>query len=707
MATLADLQAERERLRAEAARDAYQRELAETVETPDVQAAVRRARGILQTAIGSLAERLADAVEGETDEARVHYLLSDTGVDWLREISGALQAADPADPVVAGPLARGLRPRDLLTVSQWADRYRFLESGTNAPGQWRTDRTPYLREIMDSLSEHSPVRRVTFKKASGLGGTEVLYNWVGYIMHHLRNKDMLLVVPTLELRARSLNKRLNKMFRETPVLSELVSTGRRDASNREDLIEYGTHASIIKAGANSPDSMRSDHVPYVACDEINAFPWDVGGEGDPNTLLDNRQRTFSRAKSYKISTPTHEDESHISVEYDASDQRLYHIPCPHCGHLHPLEWKHFMYKLDPNAKPDDPNAKVVAAWMVCPANGCVIEEHQKPQFLAETAGARWVPGKPHVKDHRGYQMNCLYAPIGIGLRWIEVANQWVRAQGDTQKLKSFVNTSLGEDWTEEGEQVEDLPLLARREAYTREDVPIGLITAGVDVQGNRLEATIVGWGRGDEAWTLDHIIVAGDPLKNPEVWTDLEDELREAGVELACIDSGYHTSTVREFCRTRLWLIPTKGQDRGPIVNLDTKARNRMLRKRRSGGAFEMMVGTDEGKKEFYSRLQMERPGDRYIHFPQADAFDEEYFLQLTAEKEVIRRRRGRTFREWVRTRPRNETLDCWILAMVARLLDGRDPSQPPKPLQPEQARTTSQTRPPSPFAPIPFQPQG
>ena len=690
MATLVELQTERERLRAEAARAAYQVELAKTIDAAPVAAATRAARGLLAQALEDLPTRLAAAIAGETDEARVHYLLSDAAIDWLRELGLAIQEHPDCPAPVATPLARGLRPRALLTVSQWADRYRFIETGTNAPGQWRTDRTPYLREPMDALSEHSPVRYVTFKKASGLGGTEVLYNWVGYLMHHLRNKDLLLVVPTLELRNRSLNPRLRKTFRETPALAEMVSTGKRDRMNRDDVIEYGSGARIIKAGANSPDSMRMEHLPYVGCDEVSAYPWDVGGEGDPRTLLDNRQRTYSRAKTYLVSTPTIDGECHISSAYDESDQRQYHIPCPHCGHLHPLEWKHFQYRLAPGADKDDPNAEIAEAWMVCPECASVIQETDKPKFLAESSGARWIPRRPQIKHHRGYHANALYAPLGLGLRWIDVARKWLAAQGDTMKLKSFINTYLGEAWVEQGESLDDQPLLARREAYSPETVPIGLITAGVDVQANRLEATVVGFGADDEAWTLDHLIIAGDTLTT-EPWIELEEALKAAGVEIACVDSGFRTTVVRDFCRPRAWLHPTKGTDRGPIVNLDKKARARRLRLRRINGAFETQVGTHEAKRELMGRLKLEQPGPRYVHFPQTEAFDEEYFLQLTAEKEVLRKRRGRTFREWIQLRPRNEAVDCWILALVARLMSGRDPGEA---LQARQTATPQPTPP-------------
>ena len=150
-------------------------------------------------------------------------------------------------------------------------------------------------------------------------------------MRHLGNRDMMVVVPSLELRDRSFNPRLSKMITENAGLQEIVSRASRSSANRADILEYGANVRLIKAGANSADSLRSDHLPYVICDEVDAYKWDVGGEGDPMTLIENRQRTFSRAKTFLISTPTNEHESRIDQAYQRSDRRRYHVPCPHCG----------------------------------------------------------------------------------------------------------------------------------------------------------------------------------------------------------------------------------------------------------------------------------------------------------------------------------------------------------------------------------------
>ncbi|HNV92110.1 MAG TPA: phage terminase large subunit family protein, partial [Thauera aminoaromatica] len=270
MASLADLQAERERLRAAQAKADFEKLLADTCALDDVRADAVAARAVLLQTLDALVGRWLSAIDDEHDETRVHYLMSDVAHDVLRELGESVQAATTRLPMLGERIARGAKPRDLLTVSQHADRYRVIRTGTNAPGPWRTALTPYLRDIMDDLSEHSPVRKVVFIKSSGVGGTEAMYNWLGYVMHHLQNKDLLVVVPTLELRDRSFNPRLAKMIDESEALANLVTTASRNKANRGDLLEYGARARIIKAGANSPDSLRSDHVPYVICDEVDA-----------------------------------------------------------------------------------------------------------------------------------------------------------------------------------------------------------------------------------------------------------------------------------------------------------------------------------------------------------------------------------------------------------------------------------------------------
>jgi phage terminase large subunit GpA-like protein len=689
--TLSDLQAEREYLRASQAKGEFEAALAATCDKADLVRAATAVRAMLLRAIDSLPAMLADAIEKEHDETRAHYLMSDLIHTLLSGIGFEVEAAAAVLPEFGKAFKRGAKPRDLLTVSQWADRHRWLKSGTNAPGKWNTTLTPYLREIMDALSEHSPVRTVVFIKSSGVGGTEAMYNWLGYTMHHLQNKDMLCVLPTLELRDRSFNPRLSKMLDETDALSELVTTASRNRANRGDLLEYGARARVIKAGANSPDSLRSDHLPYVICDEVDAFPWDVGGEGDPMTLIENRQRTYSRAKTYLVSTPTTEHSSRIAQMYARSDRRRYHVPCPHCGEFQVLEWggRDTPYGIKWRIAPDsEDGTKVVSeAWYVCRHCAAIIEEGSKTDMLA---GGRWIAERPNIKLVRGYHINALYAPIGLGLGWKKVAQKWLDSQNDSSELKAFVNTYLGEVYREEGDSIENISLLSRLEEYAAP--AILFISAGVDVQKDRLEASIVGWGMGEEGWLLEHLIIPGDTAR-PEVWQELGDQLTDAGVEFASIDSGYNTSMVYAFVEKRRWCAAIKGVTGmgRPLIEDEKKRRQRLRVKRKKGIPVEPL-GVDQGKALIYSRLKLMEPGPGYVHFPRDAAFDDEYFSQLASEKLVTKIKGTRPIQEWVQTRPRNEALDCLVYALAALRLANFD-------MQARQASREEKTATPAPVA--------
>lgn len=693
MASIADLQLEREKLRAAQAREDHEKALADTVAHADLATASRAVRDTIARALDALATRLFDATARQSDETQIHYLLSDAIHEALTALGPAVETASAALPILGQRVRHGLKPRDLLTVSEWADRHRWLKSGTNAPGKWRTALTPYLREIQDALSEHSPVRTVVFIKSSGVGGSEAMYNWLGYVMHHLQNKDLLMVVPTLELRDRSVNPRIAKMLDETPVLAELVTTtATRNKANRADLIEYGARARIIKAGANSPDSLRSDHLPYVICDEVDAFPWDVGGEGDPMTLIDNRQRTYSRAKTYLVSTPTLENASRIDLMYRRSDMRRYHVPCPHCGEAQPLEFggkeipHGLKWRVDRSPEADASGIpQVLAAWYVCAHCGAEIDEGHKTEMLA---GGHWIPQRPHIQHTRGYHLNALYAPIGLGLGWKKIAQKWLDSQGDSAELKGFVNTYLGEVWKEQGDSLENISLISRAEPYTRADLPAGLtVTAGCDVQKDRIEASIAAWDDTEQGWLLDHIIIPGDTALQ-EPWDELHEHLAAAGIHYACIDSGYNTTMVYAFVERRRWTAAIKGvSGMGRPLIEDERRRAQRLRARKQKGVPVEPLGVDQGKATLYARLKFEQPGPGYIHFPRGSMFDDEYFAQLGAEKLVTRHKGLRQFQEWVQTRPRNEALDCLVYAFAALRLSGRRAAAPsPNPARVESA---------------------
>lgn len=562
--------------------------------------------------------------------------------------------------------AKAIRPKPVLTVSQWSDSNRILSSkGSSESGAWNTDRTPYLREIMDALSATSPVQRIAIQKSAQVGATEAALNWIGYVMDHAP-APMLVVTPTLEVRKRWVRQRLDPMLEETPVLAKIINArSKRDAGNSEDMKDF-PGGILVVGGANSPASLASMPIRYVLCDEVDRFPWEVGDEGDPLGLIDERTKTFPRRKVLLVSTPTVKGESRIEQEYESSDQREYWVTCPHCHTRQPLHPLSATGELNLVLMPGTGEA-----CYPCHECGTLIEEHHKPKMLAEGI---WIPKNPGVST-RGYYLNALYSPIALGFSWSEIRREWLIAKNDTSKLKRFVNTTLGLPFEQHSEHLDDLVLITRP-APVPEPLPAFIIVAGVDVQKDRIELTVVAFGQFENCWALDHIILPGDTA-DATVWDDLTETCHQMGVKLATIDSGYNTGMVYDYCSKNPWAIAIKGVTGNgrPLVEDDRKRAHR-LRQRRNRGITVEPIGVDQGKSLIYLRIR-EQEKHGAIHWADSPAFDEEYFAQIAAEKLETKIKGGRPTQIWVQKRPRNEALDCLIYALAACRLSKVDLTQP------------------------------
>jgi phage terminase large subunit GpA-like protein len=575
--------------------------------------------------------------------------------------AGAVFVARPYLDACLEWIWRAAAPRRSLTVSEWADQHREL-TGKQASerGRWRTSRTPFLREIMDCLSSSSRVSDIVIMKSSQVGATEAIVNALGYGMDHAPG-PMMLLVPTLEVRDAWKAQKLNPLLTETPVIRDLLGGLRsRDAANRQDMIDFPGGV-LFLAGGNSPNSYAQRSARLVVMDDLDRFPWEVEEEGDVVTLARGRTKAFPRAKRVFVSTPTVKGRSLIGREYEKSDQRQYHVPCPHCGHFQPLVWGG--PEADHGVKW---NATLTDAWYLCISCHAEIREHQKPGMLA---AGRWIAANP-TATIRGYHLTALLAPIGLGPTWLSLAQDWKEAVKSPGTLKTFVNTNLGEPWDEEGDQIEPVGLLARLEEYP-DNLQTYARTVGVDVQKDRLELEIEDFALGEETWTHDHVILPGDTAQK-QVWQDLGDLLKELKPDACAIDTGYNTTMVYEFVQTRAWCYAVKGMAGGsrPLVEPE-EARRRRLRQRRKKGVIVHVVGVDQAKALIYSRLKIREPGPGYMHFPQEPNFDDEYFAQLTAEKLITKMRGTRPIVEWVQVRPRNEVLDCKVYALAALRLAG------------------------------------
>lgn len=560
-------------------------------------------------------------------------------------------------------VAAGLRPTPPMTVSQWADAYRRLPTkGAAEPGRWRTDRVPFAREIMDALSPDHPAQRVVFMKSTQVAGTEIGNNWVGSVIHRHRI-PMLVVQPTIDLAERWSKQRLAAMIDDTPELRAIIAPARSRDSGNTTLLKEWAGGVLIISGANSGASLRSMPAKYLFADEVDAYPTDLDGEGDPLSLAEARTSTFQDRKIFLCSTPTIRSLSVIAREYDASDQRRYHVPCPHCGHTQPLEWEHLHW----------PEGRPTAAVYVCVECGAEIAEHHKPLLLAF---GRWVPTFPE-RPVVGFHINALYTPIGLGLSWGELAQKYEQIKGNPIALKTFTNTKLGICTEDPEEKIDWEEVQQRAEPYLLRRVPVGclVLTAGVDVQGDRWAVLVLGHGRDGEQWIIDYLEIPGDPTR-PDDWKLLDDYLSQPltnawGVSLrlisVCIDSGYLQDDVINYTRFRegRGIHAIKGaslRDRpviGKASQVDINWRGTTIK----AGARQWQVGEDTAKVRLWHLLKQDRsaaPSSRRLHF--SDQLDASFYTMLTAEVYDPNKRR------WVKIRPRNETLDCWCYALAASM---------------------------------------
>jgi phage terminase large subunit GpA-like protein len=510
---------------------------------------------------------------------------------------------------------------------------------------------------MNSLAPSCPIERVVFMKAAQIGGTEVLLNFCGYLMHHAP-APALLIQPSVEMAKRFSRQRLDSLIENAPVLRELVQDRRsRDSGNTILLKEYRGGV-LILTGANSAVGLRSLPAKYVLADELDGWPLDADGEGDPFSLAVKRAAAFGSRKILAVSTPTIEGFSRIETLYRESDQRRFFVPCPKCDHFQTLTWENV--KWEPG-KPE-------TARYECEDCGTLIENHEKTGMLAR---GEWRPTAAGDGRTRGYHLSALYAPVGWP-SWAHLARDFVAANRSRETLQTFVNTVLGETWRDEqAAPVEADALYSRREPYAAE-VPLGVaaLTVGCDTQDGRLECEIVGWGRDEESWSIGYHVLHGDPAQ-PEVWADLDRLLlrqwrHESGVMLpisaACIDSGgHHSEAVYQFCWPRM---PRKIWGAKGICGF-----GRPVFPRRASKGFNrapvFLVGVDAAKERVYSRLRVTEPGAGYCHFPLTHPRD--YFEMLTSERIATRLRNGFPERIWVKPGGvRNEALDCRAYALAA-----------------------------------------
>lgn len=500
------------------------------------------------------------------------------------------------------------------------------------------------------------VEIIVIMSCAQIGKSEIILNILGYIID-MNPGPVLLLQPILDMAEAFSKDRIAPMIRDTPVLHEKVSENKtRDSKNTiRQKVYPGGHVTL--AGSNSPASLASRPIRDFLADEVDRFPESAGVEGDPLGLGDKRTTTFWNRKKIRTSTPTEKGTSRIEMEYEESNKQRYHVPCPHCDELQVFVWGNLVFEKD------DPS---VSPRYMCEHCGTLIEESHKHAMVKK---GRWIAERPEMKKIVGFHINELYSPWRT---WGEIVEDWRKALGKPNLMKTWTNTVLGETFEQQGEKVDWEVIFDKSEKYkTQIPEQVRFLTCSVDVQKRYLEYEVKGWGGIDnkeESWSIETRQIQGDTSKE-SVFEELEEILKNtyphpSGIKLriSCtlIDSSYRTSYVYDFCEgkhgRRIYAIKGQEGQALPIYREASKPKNKDVRL--------FILGVDDIKGTILDRLNQEELGPGYMHFP--SAYAKEWFKQLCAEKRTTVKRRGFESKQWVKTRKRNEAFDLSVYNYAA-----------------------------------------
>lgn len=558
-------------------------------------------------------------------------------------------------------------PPTVESVDVWADENRVLPKETSAEsGPWRTDRTPYARQIMRDLSDDSPYEDIVLMCSTQLVKSETGLNWLGSIIDQTP-APMMIVQATVDTAKRYSRQRVGPMIAACPTLRHKVKDSRsRDSGNTLQMKEFPGGVLVI-TGANSAAGLASMPARFIHFDERDDYPDDVDGQGEPTRIARARQDTFFRRKRLISSSPKRpKGESRIESDFQSGTRFYFEVPCPHCDAEQRLNFEHLSMAGD-------------AAVYTCPHCGADVDEYHKNDMLA---AGKWVAENPGAKV-RSYHLNSLYSPLGW-LSWQALLEEYDEAKlaldrGDDAPMKAFKNTRLAETFEEKTDKVDGGDLKDRAEDYPLREVHRRalLLTAGVDVQDNRFEISVYAWGPQEESWIVDHAILFADPSQKA-AWDKLDDYLQSTfesteglsiPIEAAAVDTGGHfTHEVYAFTRRRRRYFAVKGAERpglpvkGKSSLQDVNWQGKIIPK----GVRLHFVGTDSAKDLLHNRLRMKREGAGYIHL--CKELSDDFFEGMTSEHRVkVKTARG-IRSAWAKKKGngRNEPWDCAVYALFA-----------------------------------------
>ena len=547
-----------------------------------------------------------------------------------------------------------LKPPEDISVSEWAEQYRVLDSKSSAlSGPWRNDKTPYLAGIMDALQSYE-TEEIIFVKPTQVGGTETLLNMLGYVIQQDPSPAMC-VYPSDVLAESVVVNRFRPMIYASPTLKARY---RENESTKSELQFDGMYLSMV--GSNSPSQLASKAIRFLFLDEVDKYPSASKKEADPISLARERTKTFHNRKIFMTSTPTLKT-GHIWKALEGADQvRHYFVPCPHCGKFIELKWSQVRF-------PDEGmsySERAELAAYVCQECGCIITDQHKPQML-RFGEWRVVEERARPAKKVAFWLNTLYSPF---VRFSEMVKAFLTSKDDPEAFQNFVNSWFAEPWEDTRLKTSADLVLERQTELPEFVVPAWakLLTAGIDVQEASVYWVIRAWGNHLTSQNIAH----GQALDFSEISEimNLQYE-REGGgdplvVALALVDSGDNTDRVYDFCAANSdWALPSKGSSHPMDTHFRLSKVNRI--DSRAYGMTLVMVDTGKYKDMVAGRMVKENGRGSWMVY---DGCDREYAEQVTSEHKVNIRSGGRTLQKWVpkSSHADNHYLDCEVYAMCA-----------------------------------------
>lgn len=569
------------------------------------------------------------------------------------------------------------------TPVEWADEHFYLSSESSyQEGRWET--LPFQVALLNAMG-NDEIRTVNVIKSARVGYSKMLLAATAYQTAHKR-RNILILLPTDSAAQGFMKSQINTMIRDVPAVLELAPWyGTKHSDNTLDTKRFAHSKQLWCLGGAAAKNYREKSVDTIVYDELAAFEPDVEKEGSPTFLGDKRIEGSTFPKSIRGSTPKVKGECQIEAAASESPHffRL-HVPCPHCGGEQALKWGgkdcDFGIKWDAAAP--------LGAWYECEHKHCKVlqhemqEQHSKGRWVCDHTGI-WTRDAFDFFDASGepiptpeaitFHIWTAYSPFTT---WGRIVLDFLKTKGDLSKLKTFVNTTLGETWEEdEGEKLEWEQLYARREVWGGIPDRAVILVGGIDTQDDRFEGRVWAFGPGEESWLVDRWILYGDP-GGEELRKRVGDRLqntyrRTDGVLLRVAlwgwDSGgnYTDEVYAESRRHGIrWVIPTKGH------SIPGRQIADFPRTKHKSGTYLTMLGTENAKELIYSRLKLQPqlgqavPGA--VHLPANDDIcDESELKQLTAEVRVLKIVKGRRIHTWDAKGRRNEALDCYVIALA------------------------------------------